>query len=125
MGTIATIVWNRACYGGGEQPRAGDAHLAALLHFHGAAMNGGVLHAIQFCSKKELNQARQGYAYLGLAEVSALISKAVNVLATEDSPGDFERDLDSEYSRTAGDSILTDRFQDRYEGSPEDFAPVQ
>lgn len=88
-------------------------------------MNGGVLHAVQYCSKKELNQAKLGYDYFGLSEVSALISKAVNVLATENSPGDFERDIDCEYNRMASDSILTERFQDRYQVSPEEFAPVQ
>ena len=76
MSHVAAIVWNRACYGGGEAPRVGDRHLAALLRFHGAAMNGGVLHAVQFCKGKELVAAKHGYNYLGLQGVVSLIGKA-------------------------------------------------
>lgn len=125
MSAISSMVWNRACYGGGEVPRQGDKRLAALLHFHGAAMNGGVLHATQFCSKSELREARLGYEYFRLHEAVALIAKAESLLKEPEPPGDFEQALDSEYYRVVADSKLSARFEAQYAAKPDDFAPVQ
>lgn len=45
-------IWNRAALeNGGREPRAGDRSLAALLAFHGLAMNGGVSHATHVVSR--------------------------------------------------------------------------
>lgn len=125
MSATSPVVWNRAYYGGGEAPRQGDKRLAALLHFHGAAMNGGVLHATQFCSKSELREARLGYSYFQLHEAVALLDKAELLLKGQESLGDFEQALDSECHRVAGDSKLSARFEAQYAAKPDDFAPVQ
>lgn len=118
------MVWNRACHGGGEAPRQGDKHLAALLYFHGAAMNGGVLHASRCCSEAELREARLGYEYFQLHEAVAVIDKAELLLKGKEASADFERTLDSEYYRVAADSSLWARFEARYATKPDDFAPV-
>ena len=125
MTATANIVWNRACYGGGEVPRLGDKHLSALLHFHGAAMNGGVMHAIEYCSPQELMVAKAGYVYLGAAEVIPLLARAEAVLQNKEDSGSFEREVDSEYGNLAKDSRLSALFQAKYEQEPGDFAPVQ
>jgi hypothetical protein len=125
MSVVSTMVWNRACYGGGEKPRQGDKHLAALLHFHGPAMNGGVLHAVQFCSHAQLRDAKAGYVYLGLEKAVSVIAKAEAVLRNEDDPGDFERELDAEYYAAASDAHLSAQFMEKFEREPHDFAPVQ
>jgi hypothetical protein len=114
MSDIATIVWDRACYGGGEEPRQGDKHLAALLRFHGAAMNGGVFHATEFCSKRELRAAKQGFEYFGLAEVVAVVRRAESLLEAAESVGELEREFDAEYYRVCADKILFNRFKERY-----------
>ena len=125
MSAVSTLVWNRACYGGGETPRRGDKHLAALLHFHGPAMNGGVMHAIEFCSRSQLRAAKAGYVYFGVERVVSLIERAELILKEEDDAGDFERELDSEYYDLASDSQLSARFEATYEQEPSEFAPVQ
>lgn len=42
--SMRDLVWNRACLGSEDSLKVGDVALAALLAFHGLAMNGGVLH---------------------------------------------------------------------------------
>lgn len=125
MLSIPDIIWNRACYGGGDSPRAGDKHLAALLHYHGAAMNSGVFHATEFCSASELRDAKGGYRYFGLVEVANLIQKSQAVLRANESPGDYEREFDATYFRLAGGSILCARFAEKYEQDPDEYSPVQ
>lgn len=125
MLSITDIIWNRACYGGGESPRTGDRHLAALLHYHGAAMNSGVFHATEFCSVAELRGAKEGYRYFGLKEVVAIIQKSEDLLKSKESLGDHEPELDAAYFRVAGDSILSDRFLAKYAQNPAEYSPVQ
>ncbi len=125
MSPIEAIVWNRACYGGGEQPREGDTSLAALLHFHGAAMNGGVFHAAEFCTKPQLLAAQNGFKYFGLQEVAALLAEASLMLAKKLAVGDYEREFAARYYSAAGDSKLSARFAEKYASDPQAFAPVQ
>jgi hypothetical protein len=125
MLSITDIIWNRACYGGGDSPRAGDKHLAALLHYHGAAMNSGVFHATEFCSASEIRDAKDGYRYFGLGEVATLIQKSEALLKAKESPADYEREFDAAYFRLAGGSILFARFLEGYEQSPEEYSSVQ
>ena len=73
-------IWNRACYGGGVSPRVGDKALAALLLFHGPAMNGGVLHAVECLSKEQLTEAKDGYTFYGFEVIADLISHAQDAI---------------------------------------------
>jgi hypothetical protein len=125
MTDTPTIVWNRACNGGGEEPRQGDKYLAALLHFHGAAMNGGVFHATEFCSEREMQAAKLGFEYFGLAEAVAVIWRAESLLKAAESVGEYERELDADYYRVCADKVLFTRFKERYLERPNDYAPVQ
>lgn len=88
-------------------------------------MNGGVLHATQFCSKSELREAKLGYEYFGLHEALVLIARAEVILKGQDSPGDFERELDSAYYHVVADSRLSAQFEAQYAARPNDFSPVQ
>lgn len=88
-------------------------------------MNGGVMHAIEFCSPSQLRAAKAGCVYFGLEGVISLIEKAEAVLKEEEDPGDFERSLGSEYHDLASDSQLSARFEAKHEQAPSDFAPVQ
>lgn len=125
MSDTAAIVWNRACYGGGEEPRRGDKHLAALLHFHGAAMNGGVFHAAEYCSRRELQAAKLGFEYFGLGQAAAVVRRAESLLEAAEPVGDVEREFDAEYYRVCADKILFARFRALYLQHPNDYAPVQ
>ena len=57
----ADLIWNRALEKGGTAPGAGDRALADMLAFHGLAMNGCVLDAIERTSAED--QARIGVAF--------------------------------------------------------------
>lgn len=119
------VVWNRARYGGGNNPRAGDSALAALLRFHGAAMNGGVLHAVECLGVDEFTAAEAGYRYFGFPEVAQLLLKAQRIFNTEQDLGEYERPLDGEYaSHIPTDSVLVKRLQERFSSNPSDFSPV-
>ena len=118
----ADLVWNRACDGGGRNPRAGDSALAALLLCHGYAMNGGVFYAVDGLDGTELEKAADGYRFFGLEAVAALLDRAAKT-----PPADriaMEPALDSEYARLASDSLLTERFTRRFRAHPELFAPM-
>lgn len=71
----ADLIWNRAALEkGGTSPGVGDHALADLLAFHGLAMNGGVLDAIERTSPE--GQARIGVAFrwFGLESVDHLLA---------------------------------------------------
>jgi hypothetical protein len=72
--TEADLIWNRACTL--LMLRSGDRALAALLSFHGLAMNGGVLHALDCLNPKELEAAVSGYRFFGLNDVGDLLIEA-------------------------------------------------
>jgi hypothetical protein len=122
----ADVIWNRACYGGGENPREGDAALAALLRFHGAAMNGGVFHGVEFLNSAQFRAAQAGYRYFGLAEIAALMTEARDLIDSGEDIGEFERSFGQRYAAALpNDSALVKRFEDRYADDPHDFDPVQ
>jgi hypothetical protein len=121
-------VWNRACSDGGDKPLEGDAALAALLTFHGAAMNGGVLHALEFLSANELQAAIRGYRYYGLSEVADFLPKAAHLAntAAESELDNLEGRLNSEYyGHVPRDDVLVKRFEEHLSAHPEAFAPEQ
>ncbi len=71
--TKAQFIWDRACSDGLNYLLPGDRALAAILVFHGAVMNGGVLHAFDCISQSEAAAAELGYRYFGLDDVADLI----------------------------------------------------
>ena len=124
--TTADRVWNRACQGGGETPRVGDTALAALLVFHGAAMNGGVLHGVECLSTEELVASSAGYRFFGFAPVAELIARASNVLKIGEELEGHERKLDHEYAALIpDDSTLVKRFERHFQANAPDFSPIQ
>jgi hypothetical protein len=92
----ADLVWNRACFGGGSDLRAGDVALAALLRAHGMIMNGGVFHVFETLDGPELADAEAGYRFFGLSGAAALLEYARRV--PENQRGDLESAVDAEYS---------------------------
>ena len=124
MFRISDIIWNRACEGGGDAPRPGDRHLASLLLYHGAAMNGGMFHATECLSVLELQKAKDGYAYLGLTEVVALIGRTEGILKSTEDLDDYETEFVFAYGRVADDSIVNAKFLQKFVECAGDFAPV-
>lgn len=119
----ADLVWNRACDGGGRNPRTGDAALAALLLLHGYAMNGGVFHAVEGLDEAEFKRAADGYRFFGLNSVAALLDRAAQTPMA--GRGGLESTFDAEYARLASDPHLTKRFCQYYTSHPESFAPLE
>jgi len=123
--TNADQIWNRACQGGGTCPKAGDVALAAVLLFHGAAMNGGVLHAVQCLSPLQLQAARMGYAFYGFSEIDELLERA-QCLQDSQELESLEQELNQGYWRhIPDDASLVDRFERHWKTSPGDFASTQ
>ena len=124
--TEADKIWNRAC---GEDPlRAlpGDRALAEVLHAHGLAMNGGVLHVVELMTTEELSDAVAGYRFFGLDGVASLLLRSRRIFLAGGSLGRHEQELDSEYVHMIpSDNSLGDRFEDRLKSSPSDFAPLR
>ena len=124
--TQANMIWNRAC--GEAQLRAlpGDRALADLLHAHGLAMNGGVLHAIECLTAEELSDAEAGYRFFGLDGIASLLSRARRIFEAGNELGNHERQLDGAYAHMVpSDSSLVDRFEKRLKSNPSDFAPLR
>lgn len=124
--TEVDMIWNRAC---GEDPlRAlpGDRALADLLHAHGLAMNGGVLHAIECMTAEELSDAQAGYRFFGLDGIASMLSRARRIFEAGNDLGSHEQQLDGEYARMIpSDGSLFERFEKRLKSSPSDFAPLR
>lgn len=118
-------IWNRACEGGGENPRDGDRALAALLKAHGLTMNGGVLHAVECLDASELADARSGYCFFGLDSVAELMTRARRLFEADQDLESHESLLDREYATLIpDDSALYARFEEHHKMRSTDFAPV-
>ncbi len=129
-------VWNRAALdGGGGEPRAGDAALAALLLAPGLVSNGGVPHAAQHLSADEMRTAEAGYVFFGFDEVSGLLSRAAAAVARDahargaDARGAdseaMELGLDAAYARLVPDDrTICARFEAHFADRPELYAPL-
>jgi hypothetical protein len=124
--TEADLIWNRAVLeNGGAMPRDGDLALTALMRAHGLTMNGGILHAVDILSQRELTAARAGYRFFGFGPVASLFSRAKDLLDADADLDAFERILDHEYaSYVPSDSVLVERFESHLATSPSDFAPL-
>lgn len=122
--TPADQVWNRACEGGGADPGPGDRALTALLYAHGMIMNGGVFHVFETLETAELDAAKAGYRYFGLAGVAELIDRAGAIPDGEKGP---QEDLvDGEYLTAIGgsDAALGKHFEAHFAKHPEAYRPV-
>jgi hypothetical protein len=124
--THADMIWNRAC---GEEPLRsllGDRALADLLRAHGLAMNGGVLHAVECLTARELSDAKSGYRFYGLDAAAYLLTRASTILESNDNLEFHERQMDQEYADIIpADSALVQRFEKHLELSPSDYAPLR
>ena len=124
--TEADMIWNRAC---GQDPLwalPGDRALADLMHAHGLAMNGGVLHAIECMTPKELSDAKAGYRYYGFDDVASFLSRACGIFKSMDELENHEQQLDGEYERLVpSDNSLVERFLMRLKSNCSDFAPLR
>jgi hypothetical protein len=110
--------------GGGPALR-GDRALAALLLFHGLAMNGGLLHPFECLQPRELAAARSGYRFFGFRDVAELISD-IGLALTLPRMADFqEASFGHRYSKSVpDDSALANRFEEYFKTYKSDFAPL-
>ena len=123
--TVADEVWNRACEGGGVSPRAGDRALAALLLFHGPAMNGGVLHAVECLSPDQLTAVLAGYIHFGFESVAALIGEAKKAIQLEQNLDTLEAVFDKQYwAQMPDDGVLVKGFESQLRENPQEFSPL-
>jgi len=114
------LIWNRAAlHMGGTNPGPGDSALSALLLLHGAAMNGGLSHAVDSLTKSQYASAVTGYRYFGFAEVATLLERSIG--ATEE---ELEESDNAYSTLIPSDSTLVDAFEARYALEPEVFAPL-
>lgn len=124
--TEAGMTWNRAC---GEDPLRslpGDRALVDLLRAHGLAMNGGVLHAVEYLAAEELRDAEAGYRFYGFDEVASLLARARRLFEVGDELERHELELDRRYAALIpSDNALIEQFEDRLASRPSDFAPLR
>ncbi len=126
MTDAADAVWNRAAmHAGGLDARAGDQTVAAMLRFHGRAMSSGVVDALMELDPIELDDAIDGYRYIGLdgaADVTFSLRQEVDLRAHEDG---FEGEADSRYASVVpDDATLAAAFEQLFRDRPGDFAPI-
>ncbi len=127
----AQLIWNRACdWGAG--PLAvppGDQALENMLLFHGVAMNGGLLHAIDHFGSEELDgmldPIKSGYRYFGLGAVADLLDDVAAQGHSRDDRQAWDYDLNRRYAGIIpDDSALFARFETVLAQRPSDFAAV-
>jgi hypothetical protein len=121
------VVWNRALVGC-EKPGPGDRALAALLLAHGAAMNGGIMHAVESLDPSEIAAAIAAYEYFGLRQAAALFvdvsNRDLGKLADAEIEA-LERASDEMYALTVeSDSFLIETVERHYKAHPGEYAPV-
>jgi hypothetical protein len=118
-------IWNRACEGGGDSPRAGDIALASMLLFHGPAMNGGVLHAVECLSSEQLTAAKAGYTYFGFDAIADLITSAERAINEGQDLEAREAILDQQYwAVIPDDGALSKSFEWHRSQHPFEYSPV-
>lgn len=122
------LIWNRAALNdGGSSPGVGDATLATALAFHGLAMSGGVLDAVERMSP-DVEHIEDAFRWLGLDGVSSLLASvrqdiAAGVLDDDDLADGLERDADERYGvLLPSDAVLNAAFRARLKEAPDAFA---
>lgn len=124
--TDLDLIWNRACFGEATEPKAGDLALAALLVFHGPAMNGGVLHAIECVGSERLAEACQGFRYFGHSRIASDLEEASRKLATKEELDKLDAEFNERYWRhVPEDGVLVKAFEADYAARPEIYAPLK
>ena len=117
--------------GGGSSPAEGDRALAALLRFHGVAMNGGVLHAVEIRSAEEIQRAIEGYRYLALGDAAGVIewvqgeAASLDLESGDDAVGRLEVEADDRYAAAIPtDATIVSSFESRLRQEPGAFSPL-
>ena len=122
----ADYVWNRAATNnGGNTPAVGDIALTSLLHFHSLSMNGGVHHAIECSTPKELSEAADGYEYFGLKKVAEFVRGLLddpNLYPCTDEAEQSANRL--YYEMVPDDKYLFSRFEQLYIDKADEFAAL-
>lgn len=123
----ADRIWNDALQAAPASDLAGDVALHEALLAHGMVQNGGVLHAAEGLSERELAAACEGYAWLGLAEVADLLREmSSRLLASDphdDSVSTLELEANARYAAlVSDDEALQTAFRERLARSPSSFA---
>ena len=123
--SIRDLVWNRACFSDEGSFRPGDQALAALLAFHGPAMNGGVLHAAECLTEAQVRAAADGYVYFGFSLVASLVREARSVIDDGRDLSEHERQFNERYwGAIPNDGTLVRAFEADFVARPEHYAPV-
>jgi hypothetical protein len=124
MSALSEKIWNRACGNGPASPGTGDTALMAVLTFHGLAMQGGPLYAIQCLHAGEREAARAGYRYFGFANVAGVIGAGQAALAQGLDADSLEETLADAYAAILDDAVLMQAFEARLDQQAAEFAPV-
>lgn len=121
------VIWHRALDVQPASGMPGDVAIWAVLLFHGTAMNGGVLHAVESNDEAEVTAAMDGYRWLGLTDVADLIAEVRRAVALRGWRGlvarrGLEAAADKRYHRTLpNDSDLEAALLRKVAASPEAF----
>jgi hypothetical protein len=125
----ADLIWNRAALEhGGTSPGAGDRALAAVLAFHGLAMSGGVLDAIERTSAADVARIGSAFRWFGLAAVDNLLASVrrdipAGALDELDRAEALELTADADYQAILpSDEALQMVFRRRLDADPSAFA---
>jgi hypothetical protein len=125
----ADLIWNRAALEqGGSSPGAGDRALADVLAFHGLAMSGGVLDAIERTSAAELARIGAAFRWFGLEAVDDLLASVrrdiqAGALDELDRAEVLELTADANYQAILpSDETLQMIFRRRLDADPSAFA---
>lgn len=112
-------IWNRAALeSGGEHPLEGDRALTDLLFFHGMAMNGGLGHAFDVLSDREISAAIEGFRFFGFSKIAQFLERVATL------PEEEQEKLSANYE-VSSDSQLIDAFTAVLLSRPEAFAQIQ
>lgn len=123
--TKPDLIWNRACNVGLNFLLRGDRALAAMIVFHSAAMNGGVLHALECITPRDIAAAEEGYRFFDLNNVAELLNEFKSGPKDDCDLDAWESELDGRYGQLVrDDSVLFESFKRALESKPSDFAPV-
>ena len=117
-------IWNRACL----QPirtHLGDRMLSDLLQAHGRVMNGGVLHAAECLSDSELQDALAALSFYGLESAAEILSRAKEVIRSDEDPELYEERLDAAYFKVIpDDECIVQKFKIQFLSNPAAYAPA-
>jgi hypothetical protein len=126
----AEDIWNRALDDLGRDAGPGDRALADVLLLHGMVENGGVLHALEALTKKEVRAACAGLRYLALDAAAELLERTQaeigrGALRDESRADALEQSTDVEWRAVVPDDDTIDEALRRRLGErPDDFAPL-